>query len=175
MDAALVAIRDWLLGTTKWFFVLEDVHGPGIWDVIPKATGGRLVLTSQSPLHLEPTFDCVKHSLQLSPLPLDACMDLLRSLKPFTLRSPVCIELNGLSDAELRARCTASGFHPIPDPIPTATSKMQRARRQQLLVDLAHHTEPRRGSVLPLPGTGDICQGYVHTIARRDNTPTPAR
>eukprot|EP00658_Telonema_sp_P-2_P004464 TRINITY_DN11663_c0_g1_i6.p1 TRINITY_DN11663_c0_g1~~TRINITY_DN11663_c0_g1_i6.p1 ORF type:complete len:526 (+),score=93.18 TRINITY_DN11663_c0_g1_i6:910-2487(+) len=117
--AALQAIRKWLQESSVWMFVIEDVtwESSSLWEIIPQSRGGRVLFTSQDPLHkviggTSPACHAtdqpgrtlaVTKAIELGPIHTDQSIQLLREMG--ILRVAASGEE---SEAELQAQCAST-------------------------------------------------------------------
>eukprot|EP00037_Helgoeca_nana_P005517 m.52207 g.52207 ORF g.52207 m.52207 type:complete len:1215 (+) comp16504_c0_seq1:381-4025(+) len=101
--AAIAAIKTWLSQTTEWMLFVEDASevSTTLWDILPPA-GGRVVVTSQAPLHMS-------HSMlqgapvKLEPISTEASIELLRKMNIFLAKAAP--PPTGPTEDELYQRC----------------------------------------------------------------------
>eukprot|EP00041_Stephanoeca_diplocostata_P035475 m.1254289 g.1254289 ORF g.1254289 m.1254289 type:complete len:1928 (+) comp24707_c0_seq5:482-6265(+) len=93
MTVALPRIASWLKDNADWTFVFEDVSTEKIWDILPppECHSGRVVLTSQQPLH---TYGRGKHYIthtqDLQPVSVEESLDMLKSMHSLMGSADAC-------------------------------------------------------------------------------------
>jgi tetratricopeptide (TPR) repeat protein len=86
----LVKIKQWLVSAADWLLVFEDAHenSTTIWELLEGNDSGRVLITSQAPLHIaQPAF--AKNQTELLELTTSDSMNLLLKFNIFSSKKDV--------------------------------------------------------------------------------------
>eukprot|EP00041_Stephanoeca_diplocostata_P031825 m.1001723 g.1001723 ORF g.1001723 m.1001723 type:complete len:339 (+) comp24033_c0_seq6:566-1582(+) len=84
LASALARITQWLATDDEWLFVVEDVCEAAVLEVFPQRGRGRLLVTSQQPLHTAGEGGKMySHEQRVEPIRTHESLQLIRSLDVF--------------------------------------------------------------------------------------------
>ena len=156
-DKCLTRIRVWLSTHTQWLLMIEDVRSScdALFEWIPAGTG-RLLLSSQEPLHERKNNLKVTLPLKLSPLSTGQSLDIWKRMDVFRgLKSGECDDETALEECCTATRGTV--FYQ-PPPADGEEGKAKKERRTKLLFALAQYRE------MHTPGLEDFLKNEVGNL-----------
>ena len=127
--ACLAAIKEYLAESKDWILMFEDAspQSATMWDILPTDPTGRVLVTSQAPLH-----DNHKEftAIQLDEISTSDSINLL--LKGGVFKKTTASSTDPpLDDATLQARCMEVGVEFMPPP-PNENPDLSRKRRHNM-------------------------------------------
>lgn len=157
LPAALVKITQWLTSSDNWVFVLEDVCGAEVMNIIPTESKGRVLMTSQQPLHT--TMEEVAwftHVEALDCISTTDSIELIRSQNVFAKKNISDYIASMQTDTQTyEMKCRAIGIDPA---ILTASSKHTKKNMDSAMMAL--YTEEQ----LSLPEFGEFLSGKLGNL-----------
>jgi hypothetical protein len=127
--ACLAAIKEYLAESKDWILMFEDANPQSatMWDILPADATGRVLVTSQAPLH-----DNHKEftAIQLDEISTSDSINLLLKGGVFKKTTANSAE-PPLDDATLQARCIEVGVDFMPPP-PNEKQDLSRKRRHNM-------------------------------------------
>ena len=133
-------IRSWLsTNPESWLFVVEDAtwESQALWECFP-AGKGRLLVTSQNPLHSQEAHREMFRAedvIEVPPLSTDDCIQVWNLMSPFTVQRESMVT----AEDELKMKCDATSGSPFAVEYepgdPDETGKHRKARHRRLNIE----------------------------------------